>query len=43
MKKIVILLVLAFYSLTGVAQEANKIIGIWWNDEKTTKIEVKKS
>lgn len=42
MKKIVILLILAFYSLASVAQEADKIIGIWWNDEKTTKIEVKK-
>lgn len=42
MKKIVIILVLAFYSVASIAQEADKIAGIWWNDEKTTKIEVKK-
>ncbi len=42
MKKVVIILFLVIYSLTGIAQEADKIIGIWWNDEKTTKIEVKK-
>jgi len=35
-------LVLSFYFLAGVAQEADKIAGVWWNDEKTTKIEVKK-
>ena len=42
MKKIVIILVLALYSAASIAQEADKIAGIWWNDEKTTKIEVKK-
>ena len=42
MKKVVIILFLVIYSLTGIAQEADKIVGIWWNDEKTTKIEVKK-
>ena len=42
MKKIVIVLVLIIYSLAGIAQEADKIVGVWWNDEKTTKIEVKK-
>jgi uncharacterized protein (DUF2147 family) len=42
MKKFVIITVLIFYSLAGIAQEADKIAGIWWNDEKTTKIEVKK-
>lgn len=42
MKKLVILLFLGIYSLASVAQEADKILGIWWNDEKTTKIEVKK-
>lgn len=42
MKKLIILLFLGIYSLAGIAQEANKIVGIWWNDEKTSKIEVKK-
>jgi uncharacterized protein (DUF2147 family) len=42
MKKLVILFFLGIYSITGFAQEADKIIGIWWNDEKTTKIEVEK-
>lgn len=42
MKKLILIAVLAVYSLTGIAQNADKIVGIWWNDEKTTKIEVKK-
>ena len=42
MKKLIILLFLGIYSLAGIAQEADKIVGIWWNDEKTSKIEVKK-
>ena len=42
MKKLVILFFLAIYTLAGVAQEADKIVGIWWNDEKTTKIKVEK-
>ena len=42
MKKLVVLLFLGLYTLASVAQEADKIVGIWWNDEKTTKIEVKK-
>lgn len=42
MKKLVVMLFLGFYALASVAQEADKIVGIWWNDEKTTKIEVKK-
>ena len=42
MKKLVILIILGIYAVTGFAQEADKIVGIWWNDEKTTKIEVKK-
>jgi uncharacterized protein (DUF2147 family) len=42
MKKLVILFFLGIYAITGFAQEADKIIGIWWNDEKTTKIEVEK-
>ncbi|NQU53462.1 MAG: DUF2147 domain-containing protein [Bacteroidetes bacterium] len=42
MKKIFIFLFLGIYTFSGMAQEANKIVGIWWNDEKTTKIEVEK-
>ncbi len=42
MKSVVVFLLLAFYAITGVAQEEDKIIGIWWNDEKTTKIQVEK-
>jgi uncharacterized protein (DUF2147 family) len=42
MKKLIILFFLAVYALAGYAQEADKIVGIWWNDEKTTKIQVEK-
>jgi len=41
MKKLILLFFLAVYALAAFAQEANKIVGIWWNQEKTTKIEVK--
>jgi len=40
MKKIAILLFLGIYTLVSFAQEADKIVGVWWNEEKTTKIEV---
>ena len=33
---------LGIYTVAGFAQEADKIMGIWWNDEKTTKIKVEK-
>jgi uncharacterized protein (DUF2147 family) len=42
MKKLIILLFVGFYSLAGIAQEADKILGIWWNEEKTSKIKVEK-
>ena len=42
MKKLAILFFLGIYTLTTYAQEADKILGIWWNDEKTTKIQVEK-
>ena len=42
MKKLIILFFLAIYSFAGIAQESDKIVGVWWNDEKTTKIEVEK-
>ena len=37
-----ILFSLGIYALAGFAQEADKIVGVWWNDEKTSKIEVEK-
>jgi uncharacterized protein (DUF2147 family) len=42
MKKLILILFLGIYTLAGIAQEADKIVGIWWNDEKTTKIKVEK-
>ena len=42
MKKLILLFFLGVYSLASIAQEADKIVGIWWNEEKTSKIEVKK-
>ena len=42
MRKLIVLLFLGVYAMAGIAQEADKIVGIWWNDEKTSKIEVKK-
>ncbi|HOP05183.1 MAG TPA: DUF2147 domain-containing protein [Tenuifilaceae bacterium] len=41
MKRIAIFCFLSIYSLAALAQNADKILGIWWNEEKTTKIEVK--
>ncbi len=42
MKKLATLFFLCVYALSSYAQEADKIVGIWWNDEKTTKIQVEK-
>ncbi len=42
MKKLVVILFVVFYSLAGFAQQADKIVGIWWNEEKTSKIKVEK-
>ncbi|SHF52974.1 Uncharacterized conserved protein, DUF2147 family [Mariniphaga anaerophila] len=42
MKKFIVLFFLSFYAIAGIAQEAEKIAGVWWNDEKTTKIKVEK-
>ena len=41
MKKVLILFFLAFYAVAGFSQAANKILGVWWNDTKTSKIEIK--
>lgn len=42
MKKLIVLFLLGIYAVAGFAQDADKILGVWWNDEKTTKIEVEK-
>lgn len=42
MKKIFLLALVLTYSLVNFAQEGEKIVGVWWNDGKTTKIEVEK-
>jgi uncharacterized protein (DUF2147 family) len=42
MKKLTILLLIGFYAVTSYAQNADKIVGIWWNSEKTSKIQVEK-
>jgi uncharacterized protein (DUF2147 family) len=41
MKRLALLLVLSAIISRSFAQEAQKIVGIWWNEEKTSKIEVK--
>jgi uncharacterized protein (DUF2147 family) len=42
MKKILLALFLTVYAFAAIAQKAEDIEGIWWNDEKTTKIKVEK-
>jgi len=41
MKRTVLVLFLSLLISQAFAQEAQKIAGIWWNDKKTSKIEVK--
>jgi uncharacterized protein (DUF2147 family) len=41
MKRLGLALVLCLLISQAFAQDAQKIAGIWWNDEKTSKIEVK--
>ncbi|WP_423129596.1 DUF2147 domain-containing protein [Gaoshiqia sp. Z1-71] len=40
MKKLLILFLFGLWLNTATAQTAGSITGIWWNDEKTSKIEV---
>ncbi len=40
MKRLLVVLLLAVYTLNAWAQKADDIVGIWWNDEKTSKIQV---
>ncbi len=42
MKKLALLFFLGIYAAAAFAQGADKITGVWWNDEKTTKIKVEK-
>ena len=42
MKQLLLLLSLCLYGTSTFAQESEKITGIWWNDEKTSKIKVEK-
>ena len=42
MKKFLLVMILAAYGFAAVAQKAEDIEGIWWNDEKTSKIKVEK-
>ncbi len=42
MKKILLFSILAVFALAGFAQKADDISGIWWNQEKTSKIRVEK-
>lgn len=42
MKRLTLILILVLYTVAGFAQQSDKITGIWWNDEKTTKIKVEK-
>lgn len=41
MKRLALLLVFGLILSRSFAQDAQKIAGVWWNDEKTSKIEVK--
>ncbi len=41
MKRLGLVLALSMLISHAFAQDAQKIAGIWWNDEKTSKIEVK--
>ncbi|HHV04891.1 MAG TPA: DUF2147 domain-containing protein [Bacteroidales bacterium] len=40
MKKVILLFFLSFYFLSAMAQEAGKIEGVWWNEDRTIKIRV---
>ncbi len=41
MKQIVIISLLLVFVAKGFAQNAQSIVGVWWNDKKTSKIEIK--
>lgn len=41
MKRIAFLIFISLAFVNSYAQDAQKIAGIWWNNEKTSKIEIK--
>ncbi len=41
MNRLLVFIFVAFYATASLAQSADEIVGIWWNEEKTSKIEVK--
>jgi uncharacterized protein (DUF2147 family) len=41
MKRILIFSLLVFFTVKGMAQNAQAIVGTWWNDKKTSHIEIK--
>lgn len=43
MRASILLLLTLFSALTGVAQKADDILGIWYNEEKTAKVEIFKT
>ncbi len=43
MKSIIFSLVFSLLLIVSYAQDAQKVTGIWWNNEKTSKIEVKEN
>lgn len=42
MKKQVLLIFLCLFTFAGIAQQADKIAGTWWNDKRTSKIQIEK-
>lgn len=42
MKKAVFLLMIFLYVVSGYSQESDKVIGIWLNNDKTSKIKIEK-
>jgi uncharacterized protein (DUF2147 family) len=41
MKQVIIFSLILFFGVKVMAQNTPSIVGIWWNDKKTSKIEVK--
>jgi len=41
MKRIFIFTLIVLFAAKGMAQKADAIAGTWWNDKKTSKIEIK--
>ncbi|HBL74425.1 MAG: hypothetical protein A2W90_20090 [Bacteroidetes bacterium GWF2_42_66] len=42
MKNLIVIFLFVFTAMQLFAQKSERITGIWWNDEKTSKLEVKK-